>query len=164
MPACTTPLVQHCTPLRHHTRRPDAWTFTIRQRSHMRPSMVLLLVQIKFFERVKLERSIKKLERMLRGGGGVGGGGVAGNLDCSGAGGGDADGGGSSGEEGSAQGDPPLDPEAARVRLVALKEDLMYVMNFPKVRYHTVTGMRGLSCLVRHMCSACACESPTTNN
>ncbi|EFJ41583.1 hypothetical protein VOLCADRAFT_98439 [Volvox carteri f. nagariensis] len=82
-----------------------------------------ITLQIKFFERVKLERAILKLERGLQGGRGGSG--------------------KSSGEEDGEAAGPPLDPEAARAKLAALKEDLMVQWVFVSDQLVDVPGGHG---------------------
>ncbi len=97
--------------------------------------------QIKFFERVKLERAIKKLQRQLtrHEGGGTAAAGLS-SEDQEDTADGEEGEEGEQGEEGQEAGGgeakarEPFDPEAAQARLAQLKDDLMYVMHFPKVR------------------------------
>lgn len=98
--------------------------------------------QIKFFERVKLERAIKKLQRQLQlheGGGAAAAG--ASSEDPEDTADGEEEEEGEQGQEagrGGAKAKAPFDPEAARAQLAQLKDDLMYVMHFPKVRHGAV--------------------------
>ncbi|GLI59630.1 hypothetical protein VaNZ11_001555, partial [Volvox africanus] len=69
--------------------------------------------KIKFFERVKLERAIRQLERRL---GETGAGGKSRGSE----------------EEEEEEEGQPLDLQAVKAKLAALKDDLMYVKHFPK--------------------------------
>ncbi|GIL58622.1 hypothetical protein Vafri_13636 [Volvox africanus] len=75
--------------------------------------------KIKFFERVKLERAIKKLERRLRGIGEADGKSRGSEEEVE------------EEEEEEVEGHP-LDLEAVKAKLAALKDDLLYVKHFPK--------------------------------
>ncbi|KAG2484668.1 hypothetical protein HYH03_016555 [Edaphochlamys debaryana] len=83
--------------------------------------------KVKFFERVKLERAIKRHERALAG---AGAGGVDSSDDA------EEDRGASSTAEAGAGGHAdkavPAEPAEIREMLAKLKEDLQYVLNFPK--------------------------------
>lgn len=151
---------------------------------------VLPAAQVKFFERVKLERAIKKLERALADA--AGGGAAAAPAAApaaakkakkgaaaaagAGAGGGGSEDGEEDGEEeevnddaeaAQAAADVAADPVAAAARLAGLKEDLIYVLNFPKVSsigstsqgpcYRARTGLVGSG----YGCGVRDCPDPT---